>query len=195
MAQSLANRGDYQSAQALLERENIQVSLKKNSRWPELDLVSTLTLNGVDSRYSHSLQESVTADHPNWLIGLQFKVPLENRLARGEYSRAQLTKAKAVLQVKHAENQIRVAVDTALRDLDLKQKSLTMAKKISSLQREKWQSELKRYSVGKSSSDLVIRYHNDYLASKENYLQALLDLQTATLEYERVTNTIFERAL
>jgi outer membrane protein len=195
MAEALSKRADYKAAQVLLDRENVNVKLKKNSRWPELDLFSTLTLNGVDTRYTHALQESYSADHPNWVIGLKIEVPLENRLARGELSRAKLEKARAVFQAKHLENQIRQEVDVTTRAMQLKLQSLEMTEKILTLQKKKWRSELNRYKIGKSSSDLVIRYHNDYLLAEEGYLQALLEVHLATLDYKRTTNMIFEMGL
>ena len=195
MNQALNKRADYKAAQTLLEHENIKVSLKKNSRWPELDLFSTLTLNGVDSRYTHSIQESFSGDHPNWLFGLKLTVPLENRLARSEYSQAQLEKVKALLQVKQMENQIRQQIDVSLRGLLLKKKHLSMSQEIASLQEKKWLSELNRYKIGKSSSDLVIRYHNDYLLAEQEYLQASLETHLARLDFQRSSSTLFDAAL
>ena len=195
MTTALDKRADYKASQTLLEYENINVSLKKNSRWPELDLFSTLALNGVDSRYTHSLQEAFTGDHPNWILGLNLSVPLENRLARSEHSQAKLEKVKALLQVKQMENQIRQEIDVSLRGVSLKKKRLSMSHKISSLQEKKWQSELKRYKIGKSSSDLVIRYNNDYLLAEQEYLQALLEAHLARLDFKRASNTMFDTAL
>lgn len=181
ISMALANRWDYLAQKDEIERLNIQLVNAKNKRWPELDVIGTIASNGLDSQYSSSLNQ---VNHPQWAIGMQFSIPLENRYARGEFKKAGHEKTKAVIGLKKMENEISNTISELLRRLRLNEKVLANAQSAERLQREKLKEEMKKYGMGRSSSELIILYQDDQMWSEvstldawANYIKTVLDLK------------------
>ena len=183
-------RADYQAAQTHLETRKIVVKLAKNRRWPELNLLASLALNGVDGGYGESLSEAASTDHPRFFIGGQFLHPLENRLARSEKNRAELEKARTLYQLKDLENSINQNVKEQWREVNNAIKTVQTNRTIERLQHDKWQEELKKYRTGRSTSDIVIRYQEDYLNAQRVTILSLFRYRMAVLGLELAQNTL-----
>lgn len=190
---ALANRSDYAAAKAHVEARQIEISLAKNRKWPEVDLVGSLKLNGVDSGYGNSLGEVGGADHPAYLFGGEFSWSLENRFARGEARRAEHESRKALFELKDVENQVVQEVDERWREAQSTLKQLKADREIERVQREKWVLELEKYGVGRSSSDFVIRYQEDYLAARRRTIATLFQHRMAVLGLKLAEETLVEK--
>lgn len=187
---ALAGRSDYLAVRTQVEEKRLSLQLAKNRRWPELDLVASLQLNGINAAYGSGLSEISSADHPSYFIGANFKWPIENRLARSKAKRTELEKMRVLLELKQLENQITQEVEEQWRAMETTLQQVTSNRRIEELQRKKWQQELAKYRTGRSSSDLVIRYQEDYLNAERITLDSLLRHQLATLGLKFATNTL-----
>lgn len=187
---ALEHRRDYQAGRRDLERREIEVSLAKNSRWPELDLLASLKLNGVEESYNDALSDATSADNPAFFIGGAFSFPLENRRGRSATKQANLEKMKSLYQLKDLENRITQEVEEQWRALDTAIEVVLLNRRIVNVQREKWHEELKKYRTGRSSSDLVVRFHEDYLHAQRVQLEALLQYRLAVLGLRLAQNTL-----
>ncbi len=187
---ALESRPEYFAAKRNLEARKIGLSLAKNAKWPQLDLIASLELNGVNSNYSGSSSEAFSADHPRFFIGGQFRLPLENRAARSGKNRAEVEKVKALYELKDAENKITQDVEEQWRALQTSIKTVRTNRRIQHLQYEKWQEELKKYRTGRSSSDIVIRYQEDYLTAQRVTINSLFNYRMAVLGLRLAQNTL-----
>lgn len=190
LAHALENRTDYLSARNVVAARKIELALAKNSRWPELDLVASLRLNGIDSGYGKGLEEAVKADHPSYFIGGEFSFPIENRLARSSTKRASLEEIRALYALKDLENQITQNVEEQWRAVDSTRRVVKTLRRVTNVERKKWQEELKKYKTGRSSSDIVTRYQEDYLRAERNLLGALFDYRMSVLGLRLAQNTL-----
>jgi len=190
LATALENRADYRAIRSRVEEKELALALAKNRKWPELDLVASLQLNGVDGSYKSSLSEIGGGDHPAVLFGATFEWPLENRLARSEAQRATWEKMKALFELKEMENRVTQEVEEMWREVEAWYKQVRINRRIERLQRKKWRQELKKYRQGRSSSDLVIRYQEDYLTAQRVTFNALFRYRSAILGLRLATNTL-----
>ncbi len=190
LVEAIENRSDYRATRTTVEEKKIALSLAKNNRWPELDLVASLKLNGVNANYGDGLGEIGGGDHPAYFFGANFSWPIENRLARSETRRAEWEKMKALFELKQMENRVTQEVEEEWRELESWSRQVKANRRIEQLQREKWQQEFKKYRSGRSSSDLVIRYQEDYLTAQRITLQSLFRYRVAALGLQLATHQL-----
>ena len=181
--EALERRGDYLSAKKELERRNVRLSMAKNVRWPRMDLYSTLELNEIDTGYGDAVSGM---DSPDWKVGLNFSVPLENRRARAGVRRAAAEKAIAVYALKDVENQVANEVSVKDQEVLARRRIVEDAETALDLHHKKLRLEMAKYRQGRSSSEMIILYQDDVVAAQRartaawwSYRKAVLDLELA----------------
>lgn len=186
---ALENRWDYLARKEEVKRENVNVVSSKNKRWPSLDLVSTLAVNGLTGSYSNTMDN---VDHPNWTVGMQFSFPLENRYARADYKTAKHKKAKVLIELKKMENDIANTISELVNRVKINEKIYFNATEAKKLQREKLDKETNKYSMGRSSSELIVLYQDDLIRSEISALDAWADYITTILDLKLAENTLID---
>ena len=186
IASAFSKRWDYLAQKSEVERQNIGLVSARNKRWPELDLIGTLSLNELTTSYSSTLQD---VDNPSWTVGAALSIPLENREARAETKKMRHEEAKAVILLKSFENEISNSVAELVSRLKSNLEVVANAKKAEELQKEKLRQETDKYEIGRSNSETIIRYQDERqqagmgaLNAWSAYLQTVLDLKLAKNE-------------
>lgn len=192
LAKALARRSDYGAARAQVDARKIELALAENRKWPQLDLLASLRLNGVHDTYGHSLAEVGGGEHPAYFFGGEFAWPIENRLAKSETRRAEHETKKALFGLKDVENRIAQEVEERWREVESSRKLVANSREIERVEGEKWSLELEKYRVGRSSSDLVIRYQEDYLTARRVTLASLFQHRMAVLGLKLAQETLVE---
>lgn len=184
------NRRDYMSRKNEVEAKNIKLTMKANSRFPEIDLRATFATNGLSEKYYRAIEGIAEDSNPKYYVGLEFKFPLENNEANSEYEKADLEKTRAIVSLQKTERQLISDVDEAFRKLVVSRADITKMVRVENLQKGKLSQEEKRFKYGRSSSDTLIRYQGDLLnaqlsalRSYFNYRVSMLGLMTAEDSY------------
>ncbi|HCU23708.1 MAG TPA: hypothetical protein DF383_01725 [Deltaproteobacteria bacterium] len=185
LRQALDSRPEYLSLRREVAAKDIQIALAKDQTWPSLDLFTSLELNSVDPNYGRALGETWSAQHPNWLVGAQFKIDLENRFAKGELDRSRLEKAQVLVQLKETENLIALEIDENWRQLLLQQKERDRYSQAARFQNQKMNLEFEKYTSGRSDSDTIVRFQNDALAAERQRLEAELRYRLAWVQLRK----------
>lgn len=189
LSEALSRRGDYQSVKSDLDRQNVKLAIAKNVRWPKLDLVSSLQLNDISQSYQTALGDM---NSPNVTVGLNFSVPLENRAARAETKRTAADKARALYALKDLENQITNGLARLVSEVGSRRAIVENSLKAYDIQMMKLSEELKKYSLGRSSSYVVVQYQNDAVNADRGRTQAWFDYQNAVLELKLTESKLLE---
>ncbi len=179
LARSLAMRGDYQGAYEEAQRSRVKLAMEKNRRWPSLDLVSTLELNEIDPSYTDAF---AGMDSPDWTIGMNFSVPLQNRVARAGARQAEAERARSVFALKNLENQVINEVSRLARSLTDRKRIVHTAKRSHILRIEKLHGELGKYNQGRSSADFIIRDQDDAVRAERTLIESWYDYERVFLE-------------
>ncbi|KAB2839904.1 TolC family protein [bacterium] len=182
---ALQSRPEYLALRREAEAKDIQITLAKDQKWPSLDLFTSLELNSVDPSYGTVLRETFSAQHPNWLIGAQFSLSIENRIAKGELDRGKLEKAKVLVQMKELENLISLEIDESWREVLLQRKETDNFTRAADLQRRKMEEETRKYFLGRSDSDTIVRFQEDALAAERKRLEAELRYRLAWVQLRK----------
>jgi outer membrane protein TolC len=187
IAKAMTLRGDYLAAIENVRRQRVNVKMAKNKRWPQLDLVSTLALNEIDRGYLDALGDM---DSPNFTVGLNLSVPLENRAARAGARRAEADKARAVYALKDLENRIANEITHLAEAIGDRLRIVETTKSAMDLNLQKQRLEMQKYRQGRSSSDLVKRYQDDTVASQRGLFEAWLLYQKTLLDLHLAQGTM-----
>jgi len=190
------NRRDYERAKKEIKAKKINLSMKDNARWPQLDLEASLILNGVKRKLAKSAGNSFTNKNPEYYAKLTFSHPLENRSAKSDYIKAKNEKAKALVSLKKVEKTIVTEIDNNVRNVNLNRDKAARRLKIEDLQKTKLEEEKKQFGYGRSDSDRIIRFQEDLLQAKITALKALRDYKHSVVDLYLTKDTFLkERGL
>ena len=178
IAGALETRRDYQASKRELELRDVELAIAKNEKWPSMDLYSTLDLNEIGGSMSNAWS---SVNSPNWTVGMQFKMPIENRVARAGKNRADIQKASAIVALKDLENRIANSVSRHVKEVNARKKIISQSRRAMNLQREKLRQENEKYGMGRSTSDLIVRYQDDVVAAEQGHAEAWLSYKEAAL--------------
>ncbi len=192
LSKAFAARRDYKSAKNTADSKKIQLVMKKNNLWPEINLEATFTKNGIDDHFSGAIDSITTEDNPELYVGLKISFPLENRLAKSEYSKADLEKAKSIVSLKRVERLIITDLVDKVRNCNIYYDRLAKQRTIAQIQENKLEAEEKRFKYGRSDTDTIIRYQDDLLSAKLLARQAAYDYQLALIDLAVAENTLLD---
>ena len=184
-------RPDYQQLKKEIEVHKLKVSTNKNALWPEMDLVGTYALNGLDNTYGNALN-NIENEHRQWKVGMEFSFPLQNRKARNALSQSKIDQTKALYALKEKELEIvRQVRETylQLKNLILEQNQAHKARLAQTLRLKE---EELRFEQGRTSSDLLIRAQSDLIEAQKLELKSQVDRHMAELTLQLAQGTILE---
>lgn len=184
------NRRDYQEAKNNVGSNNVNLVMKRNNLFPEINLEASIARNGLEENYSDAIESMSTEDNPEYFLGLKITFPLENRKAESDYKKAQINRSKSLLQLKRVEQEIVVDIKDAVRNVGVYRERLRRQKKIVKLQESKLKQEIQKYKHGRSDTDTVIRYQNDLLSAKLLYKKAFLQYKHSLIELSQQQDTL-----
>lgn len=190
LKQALIHRRDYKQARNSVKANDLYVQMKKNSLWPEIDLAGTIKKNGLDREFGKTVREISAGDYGEYTVGVTFSFPLENSTARAEYSQKELEKVKALVELKKTECLILVECHDAFIHARSIYGSIKLLETATELQHKKYLGEQDRFKKGRSDTDRLIRYQNDYLSAKLKYLQSLYGYKAALIDLKLAMNRL-----
>ncbi|MBU1062103.1 MAG: TolC family protein [Candidatus Omnitrophica bacterium] len=176
------NRRDYIYKKNEVEVENINLKMKRNSLYPEIDLKATFATNGLDSKYYNAIEGISEDSNPKYYIGVEFSYPLENNEAKSLHEKASLKKTKAIVNLQKTERQIFSDIDENLRKVSVNESNTKNMQRVENLQKGKLYLEEQRFKYGRSNSDTLIRYQEDVLNAKLLTKKAYFDYKTSILD-------------
>ncbi len=188
----IANR-EYRMKKKNLLAKKVNLKMKANSLWPQVDLVGTLATSGVKRKFEHANRVLSTNKHPYYYGGIEVSYPLENRAARGEFNKAGFEKEQAILEILRVEKKIFTDVDKEVRVVNLRLENAKRWTVIKKIQYEKFKEEEKKLKYGRSTSKRVVDFQNDLsLAAIRQYI-AVLDYYYSLIDLENAKDTLLAR--
>jgi len=193
LKESIENRRDYKKIKNKLKAKGIDIVIKQNALWPQIDLQASYLRNGIDSNLSQSFRGITAEDDSEVYFGLTIKVPLENREAKADFKSVNLEKARLLLELKKTERGILKEVNNRVQEVNILKNKVETFAQIAELQREKLNQERKRLKYGRSSSDVVIRYEDDLLGARLSYVKVLYGYRVSLAGLELDKNTLLDK--
>jgi outer membrane protein TolC len=205
IAEAVRNRADL--AQAGIQVQNSQISLKGslNALRPELDVVGAVQNGGLagvvdpvavaatpgaviyPGGYGTALGQVFKNNFPTYSVGLQFTLPVRNRVAQADAVRDQLQLRQTQVRRQQFEDQVRLEVADAYVAMQQAQAAYQAAVQSRILQEQSVDVEQSTFDVGLATNYLVIQYQtllaqarSSEVAAKGSYAKAKVALDRAT---------------
>ncbi len=162
----LKDREDVLAAMEGMKAAVAQADIAADNTLPSFDLFSNLSLNGRDTNFKNSLDESFGKEQPFALIGAKLTMPLDFSLTKN--IRAGYRKASQVASLNYKKK--RFDQETLWNELLQKfidaKKRLLISIELEKLQLEKLNAEKKRHKEGRSTTFQVFLFEQEYLQSQ-----------------------------
>ena len=204
---ALSNRPDL--GQAQLQISNAQIGLEgaRSLTKPEVDLVGIMQNNGLAGAtspyasttypggvggYGTALDQIFTRKYPTYGIGVQFTLPIHNRIAEADVARDELNVKQAQVRLRQMQNQARLEVEDALIAMRRARSSYEAAVEARKLQQESLEAEQAKFEVGASTAFFVIQYESLLAQAKSTEVAAESSYVKAKAALERAMGTILD---
>ena len=211
VAEALRKRPEL--AEAGLQIQNAHIALRgtRNQLLPELDVVAsgqnaglagqpnplaapnTLTpAPGTIGGFGTNLEQMFTGRYPTYSIGIQLILPLRNRIAQADVVRDEIQIRQFDIRRQQLENQVRLEVEADVVALAQARAALDAAMEARQLQEQSLKIELEKYSVGLSTTFLVIQYQSFAAQARSTEVSARNVYAKTRAALERAAGTILE---
>ena len=189
---ALENRPEVFEQGLDIANARIKVMQKKNQLLPKLDFEAGMRYQGLAGNKGNAIDRALSQDFQSEFYGIMFEVPLGNREARSNYSKAKLEERQTIFNTRKIRQEIVVEVRKAVRQIKTNAERIKASKKAKELSQERLVAEEKKFKVGRSTSLEVIRAQADLAVSEGRATNALVDYQISLGDLDAVLGTILE---
>jgi outer membrane protein TolC len=193
LKEAVENRRDYKIVKNQIKAQDINITLKKNALWPEIDLEVSFVKNGINSNYKNAWEEITSQDNSEIYVGLKVSVPLERKKEKAQYNKAKLKRAKYLLLLKKIERLIFRDINNNVTLINTLANQVETNRKIVQLEERKLKAEEIRLKYGRSSSDIIIRFQEDLLQARLNLAESLFAYRIALINLDRSKNLLLSK--
>lgn len=190
LKKAIEHRWDYSRLKNQLDINNIDIVIKDNNLWPEIDLEATYERNGVDNDFWTPIGEIFNKNQFEWFVGVTLEVPLGFKKAKAELSQSKISKRQLLLSIKRLERDILKEVNNSIKEIQTNKGRVDKSYLIANIEKNKLEQERRRARSGRSNSDILTRFENDYLQAQINLARNLFEYRISIIELERVQNTL-----
>ena len=191
---ALETRPEVKQALVNIESKKVSLVYNRNELKPRLDARGVYGLSGVGynndvvkegSSYSDAFSQIGSFDYPNWSIGLNFSVPLNNRTAKANAAIAATDLELANTNLALLKQNLALEVRTAARNVDTARRSVAAAKKARELADRNLDAEQKKFDNGMTTSFTVAQVQNDLTTARSNELLAISGYLKSMVSWHR----------
>ncbi len=211
VAKALASREELARASAEVEQRGVDSELAENQRLPSIDLTADAKLDGISGSgravdfggvtldspfvgdFGDSYHQLVSGDFYDLFAGVRITIPLTSSEADHEAQVAHLKGKTAERTLERLKRDVDLEVRRAHDNLTTAVARIGTSGVALDRARENLESEAKRYSLGASRTDDVIRKIESYARALGTFNRAQADARIAGAQLDRVSANNLER--
>jgi len=198
-------RSDLQRTRRQVENTDTALALAKNATLPDVRVQATYLTNGLGgtellrtggfpgsvvgqqfTAFGDVLRQLFVGDYPTWTLGLTISYPLGRSNDEANFARAGLEREQTAARLRSSELKVVREVRQAAMQLDQNRERIETTRLARELSEQRLDAEQKRFEVGMSTNFNVIQAQRDLAIARNSELQAQLDYQVATINFETV---------
>ncbi|MBU0709242.1 MAG: TolC family protein [Candidatus Omnitrophica bacterium] len=192
LKEAIKHRRDYIRKTNELKINNIEVVVKKNSLWPQIDLEATFTRNNLDSDRGSAWSGLSDNSNDEASFALSFKMPLENREAKAELESKKLENQKLLLELKRTERNILRELHNQVNQVNTMQNQVELFQATVKIHENKLEKQIERLNYGRSDADTLIRYEEDLLGARLSLATYLYQYKISQIELTLAKNSLLD---
>jgi len=145
------------------------------------------------SGYGDTLSQLTDSTAPDKGVALTLTVPLRNRSAQADQVRSELEYRQAQMRLQQLENQVRIEVRNAQFTVTQNRAAVEAAQAAVALAHESLDAEQKKYTLGASTTTLVLQAQRDMAQAQSNQVSAMSNYQKSKVELDRAIGLTLDR--
>jgi len=185
-------RAAYKEAELRVKQLGLEVKRDFHNLLPDLTARASWGSNGLDSKLRPSAMKTFNKEHLTYEVGVEFSTPLANRESRAEWRQSKLGREEAVINLKQTAALINREVQDAFYTVISLHMQLTQSKKRVVLEEEKYKEEKKQFEIGRSNSERLTQFQNDWVRSQFDNAAIRKNLLVTYDELSAARGTLFE---
>lgn len=203
MKDAMANRAELEQSRIDLVNRDSNKKSARNALLPVVDFITwyggsglageqnpisplppgTIPRGGFFNSFARLLDNSA----PDYAVGLNVTIPIRNRSALADQTRAELEYRQAQLRFQQLQNQVGIEVRNAQFALQQNRARVDAAQKGRELAQQSLDAEQKKYALGASTNFLVLQAQRDLATAESSLVAAMSAYEKSRVELDRVT--------
>ena len=202
---ALISRPDIAQMQIQLENADIQLERSRDSLLPSVNLVASMTNNGLAGEANRiqdsgipaffvgglgrSLGQVLRRNFPDYSVGLEVRVPIRNRRAQADVTRTLLERRRSQMSMQQQVNNVRREVQSAVVLLEQAHIRYLAARTTRELREKMLEGEEQRFLLGYPGSDTfkVVARQRTLATARANEIITQNEFVTARSNLDQVT--------
>lgn len=208
---AMENDPELEQQRIQLRNRNLSVKTARNALLPELSFTGSIDLSGnggdriftqgfgsdailevQEGGFSDALQSVFSGDFRNWSVGLTLRFPINNWADRAQHAQAVIQERTTLAQIADLEQQLRVEVMQAARNVDSLVAQVAQAQTASELAARQLDAEQRKFAVGSTTNFEVLTFQRRLSDSQTQELRATINLANAIARLELAKGTLLE---
>jgi outer membrane protein TolC len=144
--------------------------------------------------YGGTLNQLINSTAPDKGAGITINIPLRNRAGQATQVRSELEYRQAQLRVQQLENQVRIEVRNAQFGVQQNRASVASAQAAVDLARQSLDAEQKKYTLGASTSTLVLQNEAAMTQAESTLVSAKAAYEKSEVELDRSVGLLLDHA-
>jgi outer membrane protein len=204
---ALENRPEMRQSYLSLQSNDIDIEYAKNQLLPALSVNASYTQSGVGGNLVDRTTGQVTArggvfdafgqiwgyDFTGYSVGFNLSIPLSNKSAQAEYSRAMTTKQSTEARRTALAQAIALDVRNAYSAVEMNRARITAAEKARELAERQLDAEQKKFQLGSGQIRFVLQEQQNLTAAQTSEIQSLVNYTKALVEFDRAIGRTLKR--
>ena len=193
LKESIDYRRDYKRIKNELEKSEIDLVVKKNALWPQIDLEATFARNNLNSDRGSAWEGLSDNSNDEVSFRLTVELPLENREARAELEKVRLEEGQLLLRLKRVERFILQEINDKVKQVNASYNQVRLYRSIIKLHQRKLDNQIKRIGYGRSNADTLIQYEDDLLKARLALATNLYTYKVSLIELDLTKNVLLDK--
>ena len=205
---ALENRPEMRQALLSLQNNDIDIEFARNQLLPALSVFGSYTQNGVggnsiDRTTGQIVQHGGIGDafgqiwgynFTGYSAGFSLSIPLSNKSAQAEYSRAMATKQSTEAKRIALAQAIALEVRNAHSAVEMNRARIGAAEKARELAERQLDAEQKKFQLGSGQIRFVLTEQQNLTAAQTNEIQSLVNYTKALVDFDRAIGRTLKKA-
>jgi outer membrane protein len=213
---ALLMRPDLRSQMQDLDTDDLNIKQVSNALRPDLSLTGAYTSQGIGGTFFNrtnvfngvanqstvtqilpggfgdSLDQLFGFGYPVYGFGVRLRLPIRNRQSAADMADALVNKRRDALQVRGAEQQVRLDVLTSVNLVESSKVALDLSIKSRDFAQKRLDAENKKYELGTSQIFLVLQAQTDLINAESNVVIQSINYKRNILNMLQTTGTLLD---
>lgn len=198
---ALQNRPEVRAAVQQVKAGTIRLGVAENELLPQLNLVTQSFLSGLqgDSNFGESFLDQFSTGRPSYSVGLQYELPVGNRLGRARVCRRKHELSRLQSEYAQALQAVQTEVDIAVRELNTSHREiLATSRALAAAESEvktiekRWQRMIDGNGTSSLNLESLLRAQERVTAAEREYVTSRLTYSLAMVNLKRANGTLLQ---